>query len=118
MILSITYIISYVIMFVITCENGPPELSYCIAFMFVNQITQSLALGTVRHQTISMIQVIMLMDDMQYSRELAKKVYDAIDADKNGVISRDEWNYAMLSYFWNTKPGHAFNCIFGVIDGE
>ena len=60
----------------------------------------------------------MLMDDMQYSRELAKKVYDAIDADKNGVISRDEWNYAMLSYFWNTKPGHAFNCIFGVIDGE
>ncbi len=53
---------------------------------------------------------------MTYSEELTKKVFDAVDADKNGDISLDEWLYAMVRFFWGkTKEGETLELLFGRI---
>ena len=56
------------------------------------------------------------MDNMDYSRELAEKVFHAIDVDKDGVINLLEWNYANISYFWNCKQGDPIADMFGKME--
>ncbi len=56
------------------------------------------------------------MDNMTYSRELAEKVFNAIDLDKDGLIDVQEWNYANINYFWNCKEGDPIADMFGKIE--
>ncbi len=52
---------------------------------------------------------------MRYSKECARKVFDEVDKNKDEAISKTEWSYAVMKFFWSSKEGDPVSFLFGEI---
>ena len=42
-------------------------------------------------------------------------LFNAIDSDKDGLITRDQYGHAWISFYFNSGPDDAFSLFFGPV---